>query len=382
MDKKSGWLGVLLVAVSTLFSLAAVEVGLRLFVNEPQKAYSCPAGQHPAYDRSGQCPTSQDRISMMRFSPDLMYEPTPDAAGAGWHNDSRGFRFTSGNGEADNRPVFKIAVTGGSTAWGVGVADDQTLESILHDELSRLCPKVNFQVWNVAVSAQTSGQERRRFETSVLPLDPDMHIAVSAFNDIYNAYAGLFPHQNRDYFEYGDRLGVKGPDSAVPQPPTVADYPLRLLHLIALGWYRLTVTDEVVHRAVDRRALASEAAVQSTMRNIDLLSRWAESYDYQFIYALQPSIYLTGKPLTADEQVIADADEQFGTYHREGYRLLKLALAQSALPNIDLDQAIKDEASTLFIDNVHFGDRGYRLMGSYLANYVRTVAASLVETCR
>lgn len=381
-DKKSRWLNIALVGVSSLFGLAAVEFGLRLFINEPQKTYSCPVTQHPAYDSPAQCPTSNDRISLMRFSPDLMYEPVPDAAGAGWRNDVRGFRHTAGNGEADARPLFKIGVTGGSTAWGVGVTDHQTLESTLHAELSRLCPQVNFQIWNVAVSAQTSGQERRRFETSVLPLKPDMHIAVTGFNDIYNAYAGLFPHQNRDYFEYGDRLGVKGPDSAIPLPPAVNHYPLRLLHLVALSWYRLTVTDEIIHRAVDHRTLPYEKAVQSTIRNADLFARWADRYGYQFIYALQPSIYLTEKSLAADEQAIANSDRQFGAYHREGYRLLKQTLAESALPYVDLDLAIAGQARSLFIDNVHFGDRGYRLIGRHLANHVRTASAALRAACR
>ncbi len=105
---------------------------------------------------------------------------------------------------------MRIAVTGGSTAWGVGAMDSQSLPAVLQKLLADRCRGSNVVFWNTAISVQTSGQECRRFETDVLLLKPHIHIAFTGFNDIYNSYTGLLPHQNRDYFEAGKHFGVKG----------------------------------------------------------------------------------------------------------------------------------------------------------------------------
>ena len=104
------------------------------------------------------------------FLPDLLFEPKPHAKGKRWTNDERGFRRYTHFNDRMTEGTIKIAITGGSTAWGAGGTDDQTIPSILAKELKKRCVNQSFHVWNAAVPAQTSGQEREAFrDISIAP---------------------------------------------------------------------------------------------------------------------------------------------------------------------------------------------------------------------
>jgi lysophospholipase L1-like esterase len=376
-----------LVVVTALFLSGMVaEILLRSYYKPEVKSYPCPNEGHPAYTVK-QCPTSQDRLSAMRFSGDLLYTPEPNSSGKGWSTDTHGFR---NNGqlrlapENDNaRTEIRIAVTGGSTAWGVGVTDDQTLPAVLQKLLADRCQSRKVVVWNAAISAQTSGQERRRFETDVLPLKPDIHIAFTGFNDIYNSYTGLLPHQNRDYFEVGKHFGARGVDDFIPGLPKLEDYFLRTSYLASLAYFRLTYDAARVAEAINRRAAGTDVTIDSSLRTARIFSNWAKDYRYEFFYVLQPSIYSTGKRLTTNEIAIRKSDEEFGNFHSWGYSRLKDALLRGGMVNfVNADLAIADEEKDLFIDNVHFGDRGYSMLAEYMASSLMRTSSVLKHSCK
>ena len=362
---------VLVVVIALFLSTTLAELLLRNFYNPEIKSYTCPPEGHPAYTVK-QCPTSQDRLSAMRFSGDLLYTPELSSSGNGWSTDAHGFRnvgpLREVLSEGAGREEIRIAVTGGSTAWGVGVTDYQTLPAMLQKRLSARCSDRRVVVWNAAISAQTSGQERRRFETDVLPLKPHIHIAFTGFNDIYNSYTGLLPHQNRDYFEVGNHFGAKGVNDFIPGPPKIEDYSFRTLYLVSLAYFRLTYDPARVADAINRRSVGIDETIDSSLRTARIFANWGKDYGYEFFYVLQPSIYSTGKKLTTNEIAIRKSDEEFGNFHSRGYLRLKDALLGegSHLNFVDSDLAIAGEENDLFIDNVHFGDRGYSMLADYL----------------
>ena len=375
----------LVVVIALLFSGAAAEIVLRNFYKPEVKSYPCPNEGHPAYTVK-QCPTSQDRLSAMRFSGDLLYTPESNSSGKGWSTDTHGFRK---NGllrvapENDNaRTEIRIAVTGGSTAWGVGVTDDQTLPAVLQKLLSSRCQGSEIVVWNAAISAQTSGQERRRFETDVLPLRPDIHVAFTGFNDIYNSYTGLLPHQNRDYFEVGKHFGARGVNDFIPEPPKQEDYLLRTSYLLSIAYFKLTYDPTRVAEAINRRTAGTDVTIDSTLRTARIFSNWGKDYGYEFFYFLQPSVYSTRKRLTINEMTIRKSDEEFGNFHSRGYLRLKDALLQQVGNFFDADRAIADEEKDLFIDNVHFGDRGYSMLAEYMASSLMRTSSVLKRNCK
>ena len=380
---------VLVVVITLLFSGTVAEVLLRNFYKPKVRSYPCAAEGHPAYTVK-QCPTSQDRLSAMCFSSDLLYTPKPNSSGKGWSTDAHGFRnngpLRGAPAKSTARAEITIAVTGGSTAWGVGVTDSQTFPAVLQRVLADRCQGSDVVVWNAAISAQTSGQERRRFETDILPLKPDIHIAFSGFNDIYNSYTGLLPHQNRDYFEVGKHFGARGVDDFIPELPKPEDYSLRTLYLANLAYFRLTYDPTRVADAINRRTAGTDETIDSSQRTARIFANWARDYGYEFFYALQPSIYATRKRLATNEITIRKSDEEFGNFHSRGYSSLKEALLRggrgsSHLNIVDSDLAIADEEKDLFIDNVHFGDRGYSMLADYIASSLMKTSSTLKRHC-
>jgi hypothetical protein len=65
---------VLVALIALLFSGTVAELLLRSLYKHKAKSYPCAAEGHPAYTVK-QCPTSQDRLGLMRFSGDLLYTP-------------------------------------------------------------------------------------------------------------------------------------------------------------------------------------------------------------------------------------------------------------------------------------------------------------------
>jgi lysophospholipase L1-like esterase len=380
---------VMVVLIALLLSGLVAELFLRNLYKLDVKSYPCTAEGHPAYT-SRQCPTSQDRLNTMRFSRDLLYTPEPNSIGKGWSTDAHGFR---NNGSLQLLPgsdtplkEIKIAVTGGSTAWGVGVTDDQTLPAVLQKLLADRCQDSKVIVWNAAISAQTSGQERRRFETDILPLKPDIHIAFTGFNDIYNSYTGILPHQNRDYFEVGRHFGARGVDDFIPGLPKLEDYFLRISYLVSLAYFRLTYDPARVAEAINQRAANTDVTIDSSLRTARIFSNWARDYGYEYFYVLQPSIYSTQKILTSNEMAIKKSDEEFGNFHSRGYSTLKDGILRESggslhLNFVDADLAIANEEQDLFIDNVHFGDRGYSMLAKYMASNLLKTSSVLKRNC-
>ena len=374
-----------IIGVAFISAFVFAEVLLRYYYKPLVKTYPCVEQGHPAYSTK-QCPTSQDRLNSMRFSGDLLYTPQASSAGKGWSTDSYGFR---NNGSLEIMPkqgvTFKevrIAVTGGSTAWGVGVMDGQTIPAVLQKNLAKRCQGIDIVVWNAAISAQTSGQERRHFETDILPLRPDIHIAFSGFNDIYNSYTGLLPHQNRDYFEVGKHFGSEGVGDIIPGLPNLDDYFLRTSYLVSMVYFKLTYDPTRVVEAINRRAAGTDVTIESSIRTTRIFSSWAKEYGYDFYYFLQPSIYSTRKQLTSNEETIRRSDEEFGKFHSLGYSRLRDRLLLWRGNFVEADFAIANEKEDLFIDNVHFGDRGYTLLGESMAAKLIQTNLILKNNCR
>jgi hypothetical protein len=82
-----------------------------------------------------------------------------------------------------------IFVFGGSTAFGYGVADEETIPSALADHLDQMLPARRIGVYNFASPNYTSVQERIRLEQLLL----DGHTpSVAAFIDGFDEFVGPY----------------------------------------------------------------------------------------------------------------------------------------------------------------------------------------------
>lgn len=100
-----------------------------------------------------------------------------------------GFRHGKNQGpwplDAEN---FNVFVFGGSTTFGYGVTDSQTVPSVIQEELAKLSPR-NVSVYNFGVGWYFSTQERLLFERLLYQGHiPHLAIFIDGLNDTW--YAG------------------------------------------------------------------------------------------------------------------------------------------------------------------------------------------------
>ena len=128
----------------------------------------------------------------MRHDPYLVFSPIPGWRGRYTHYNSLGFR---GAEIPERKPpqVVRVAVLGGSTAFGAFVKDEQTFPAVLQDLFQEALanPSANasrrkVQMINAAVPGYVSTQELIALHLKLLPLTPDLVIIFDGLNDVFN----------------------------------------------------------------------------------------------------------------------------------------------------------------------------------------------------
>ena len=138
----------------------------------------------------------------MQLDPYGVFSPIPGWRGRFTHFNSLGFR---GAEISERKPpqVVRIAVLGGSTAFGAFVKDEQTFPAVLEELLqgtlahsSQNASRSKVEVINAAVPGYVSTQELISLQLKVLPLTPDFVIIFDGLNDIFN-FAGPRNHATK-----------------------------------------------------------------------------------------------------------------------------------------------------------------------------------------
>lgn len=90
--------------------------------------------------------------------------------------------------EANPSDVVRVLLFGGSTTFGWGVENDETIDAHMREELDRRFPDRRFQVINLGFDGYDSYQLFERYRTDGLPLDPDVIILNPGVNDVRNGH--------------------------------------------------------------------------------------------------------------------------------------------------------------------------------------------------
>jgi lysophospholipase L1-like esterase len=119
------------------------------------------------------------------WDPDLYYRLRPDTAVFGrYHVNRHGFR---GPDFERSKPdhVLRLACSGDSSTFGLGVGDDETWPAFLQRVLGGLLQGVaEVEAINVGVPGYSTEQSKRQFLRDVLPLQPDILVVCpTAQND-------------------------------------------------------------------------------------------------------------------------------------------------------------------------------------------------------
>jgi hypothetical protein len=276
--------------------------------------------------------------------------------------DTNGFRATKNQGTwPPQREKLNIFLFGGSTMFGYGVADDQTVASYLQESLMT---KLNqdVRVYNFGRGDYYSTQERILYENILVSgVIPDVAIFVDGLNDFYyNTNEPLFTGRFREFVDKG-----KGSTS-------VTDFISKTsLGRAARGLrYRFTnLFQEDLHserqnekKDVDLNTTRKyadpktfDAVIQRYLQNKKLIEAASESFDVTPIFVWQPV-----PTYHYDQHYHLFSEGGYGkhSYSQYGYERIAELLQETPLGDNFLWCADiqKNKTVPLYIDTVHYSD--------------------------
>jgi hypothetical protein len=271
---------------------------------------------------------------------------------------------------------YRILITGGSFAWGVGASGNAMsvagrLESLLNQGGSRR----PYRVMSGAFLGWSSQHEYVVVTELFDSFDPDFVISLSGYNDLLLLSSGA----EIDALPEARLLGQAVVDYLQPIGT------LRALRKVAgtLGIWRIVVLlrEEFTARAPPPQQSYDYDLRDGSRRVERVAQRYLSIADYlarrgrQYLIALEPEIYSSKKPLTLEEFDLKSRFMEMGRnilptltrYRRElGSRLAEHA--GEAFRFLDLADAFDNEPWAVFIDDNHVCDRGYMLVAQALVN--------------
>jgi len=392
---------VMLALGATLIAFVFAE-GMTRFVRSPSEwtpsghpgensKEQCKGTEAP-YEKKGQCYAVNPHLAMMEYSVSMGHVSAPNHTGHRFHTNNARMRY-----DVDlytTKPVGerRIFITGGSAAWGAGVDQESSVAAALERELRRLTGDEKIRVINAGVSAFTSVQELMFTLHYITPLQPDLVIAYSGWNDLYAGYTGASYFDNPDFMRIVDmvintplinpwhqaHLRHRRSSDNRASPPQWGEYSVKIAYLLAKGFYALQNPPHVVREKLNKTMVPLDTIAERILRVNAAMAAMAMQDRYRFMYALQPSLYTVKKPPTPFEKKMR------GNYHHkyalleerfvEGYRRLVADVAIHAdkwrYQFIDTSTAFANEKRVVFADHVHLGDRGCRVIAEFLAPVV------------
>ena len=301
--------------------------------------------------------------------------------------DFGGFRRTTNNSDAED--ALRVWVFGGSTAWGEGAPDDETIPSHLAGLMN---------AWGVDTTVKNLG-ERGYVSTQEVVLlyrelqaggRPDVVVFYDGINDA--AAASNWPevpgshvslHRIRDRFRFGE----------VPSER-------RREFVRSLGIYKASriVLDRLEARDKSVRDRRDDADIDITPRFLDanfrflggqavdvwlanhrLVTALGDEFGFTALFVLQPSLWTHGKPLHVSERrILAEHLERRAMTHIMATRaemstILGERREDDTLPsNVhDLGDAFSTVEEPVYIDYVHTAGPGYRIVAEALFERLR-----------
>jgi GDSL-like Lipase/Acylhydrolase family len=156
-------------AAVRVFALTGTEAGQRIAARDPFEFLYEPFGNHGYRQRPGKVERYKNRTRAV-FN-------------------SMGYR---GPVVSVEKPAgtYRIVLLGGSTTFGYGVNDDETIDAHMRRLLPARFPGACFEVVNLALGGYDSYQDYERMRVDGTRLAPDLVIVNSGINDVRNA---LYP---------------------------------------------------------------------------------------------------------------------------------------------------------------------------------------------
>lgn len=266
-------------------------------------------------------------------------------------------------------PPVRVWVFGGSTVWGLGTPDSETVPSQLARRLNAAKEEC-FEVANLGVDAYVSNQELI-FLIQQLKVGhrPDIVIFFDGVNDAYVGGVGRLPGSHnyllpiRTAFETGGSIGATLMEKS------------NFLRLARALQRRI----ESPSQEIDLSA-QSKATLENYEANIAIARMLGEKYGFKTWFFWQPMLLYGSKPLDPFEQALFDemASEDAGKQESETFLAVRAVYEEAerrseASGNFVFMGHLFDEIrEPIYIDWMHPGPRGNEIVTTAIATRLKS----------
>lgn len=351
-------------------------------------------GRFPGYDTPGRNYESQENFPPMVFDAVTCYRPEPGHVGKGARINAQGFRYPV-DLDAPSEKTFRVFVLGGSFAYGAGCPDEATYFRVAEHQLREQFPDRHIEVVCAAGGAFSSLQEHLTLITRVARHHPQLVIFLSGANDAYFATKGQSVLDGNDYLAYGAAIrgcvdgsilpryyhGQVFRDPRAPFPPLYEDYTFKVRWLLDKVAYNRAGNPD---RTNPSKSKPAHTTADDFLYVQQLNLGWGRTAAVPTLLLLQPMISTTTKLRHPAEVQIRESHtpefhETLCGVHDEIRQ--KLA-AQSDIAWQDLNDVVATMPADqcFFVDWVHAGETGQRVIGEHLAKLITERINSVIPT--
>lgn len=248
---------------------------------------------------------------------------------------------------------YRVFLTGGSTAFGVGApSQESTIGGFLEELLNRrFSPQtgMDYRVFTGANPAWASTHERILIENRISELEPDMVISFSGTNDVHWGVRGRNVLWFRTYEE-------------------------EMFRTLLNGARRLTGYDampDVVKVTED--PTSPELVAERLAKNVELAALALRMSEAPYVFVLQPNWYVTHGMKDGPED-----DRKSVEYFNRCYARIRNVLGSVKAENFlfeDLSDLFDPslDKNLIYLDGYHFGDRGNEIVAEALLESISSL---------
>ena len=271
--------------------------------------------------------------------------------------DSNGFRITFNQGVFPiNKKNINIFIFGGSTTFGYGVKDNETIPSQLSKLLLDRFPSKIINVYNFGRGNYYSTLERILFENLISRQQyPDIAIFIDGMNDF-----GIIDNKPKYTF-----IKSIAPKKTLSQKMPIYKF---IKHLKKK--FKKTPEEtpkETISKSIN--PLNIDNTINNYIANKMIIESTAKTFNISPIFIIQPVPtynYDLSKHLFWDGSL-----SQSFLYHKLGYEKLKLFLKNISAENILWEAENQNElGSNVYLDGVHYTVKMNEKIASNIFNYI------------
>lgn len=310
-------------------------------------------------------------------------------AGAYIQTDDEGYAITPRL--SYENPELKIAITGGSTIFGVGSSGNAStvparLEEIIYNEMN-----LKVEVYNLAGRGYQSFQEMLTLHTFLMTHKVDLVLAISGRNDsLYaasdqNISSVFFPSHVYATAEFvrkaenGELIYLKGLRNKFRSSCYTCELFYRALKRL---FYTPSVNENV--EDIDNMAVGTFQnifeRVNITKSHYALMGVISKENDAIFVMFLQPTAYTKNKLSSKETSCIsykAERSEYLSKYEEKFYDRLRLSKknflyydSANVLDNVEVDT---------YIDQCHYNDNGAKAVAEAIFLKIKPIITDILH---